>query len=44
VTLTVSAAPSSHGGGGGIDSVSLLVLAGLAGRRLLLRLRSRSAR
>jgi hypothetical protein len=44
VTLTVSATPSSHGGGGGFDSMTLLVLAGLAGRRLLSRLRSRSAR
>jgi hypothetical protein len=34
-TLTVSAPASSHGGGGGFDHLTLLLLAGLGGARLL---------
>jgi subtilisin family serine protease len=34
-TLTVSAAPSSHGGGGGFDGLTLLLLAGLECARRL---------
>jgi hypothetical protein len=34
-TLTVSAVPSSHGGGGGFDRLTLLLLAGLGCARLL---------